>query len=842
MRERAQGMWVVPVLFIGSGCAALIYEVVWFHLLSLVVGASGVSLAILLGSFMGGMCLGSLWWPRICSQSRHPLKVYAGLEVGIAVLGLVLLLVLPKSGTIYWSLAGYGPSGIAWRGLVAAALLLPPTFLMGATLPAVARWVKVSPVGLSRLGYFYGANTFGAVLGTLAAGFWLLRVYDVNVATFAAMAINLAVAAVAYGLARQDDWTPEATDSESSPTSSAPAGAKLVFLAVAMSGLTALGAEVIWTRLLSLLFGATVYTFSIILAVFLSGLGAGSLGGSALSRRLQRPGLALAICQLLLVFAIPFSAFMIVDVLPHVFAERDPSRSIWLRMTIDLLRASAAMLPAAVLWGASFPLAVAAVGGNRSGRENDAGALVGRVYAANTVGAILGSALFALAVLPGFGTQAAQQLLTVVVAASGTLLLIAELKPTCRQTRSARLPVELGLTGTLVLAASIVLAGFVPAVPTGLLAFGRNVDMWNWPAQYYFQSEGLDAAVVVSHRPDGPVNFHVSGKVVASNSDIDLRIERMLGHLPAMAHGQPKTALVIGCGAGVTAGSLLLHPSIERIVICEIEREVPNAAGQYFSRENYGVIDDARTTVIHDDARHFLASTDETFDVITTDPIHPWVRGAAALYTADFFRVCRKHLNPGGVVAQWVPMYETSEAAVKCEIATLVEAFPDCTIWNSHLSGGGYDVVVLATQSGRPLSAGQMASQATRDHSLWQSLGQVGLRTTADFRRSYVGRGADLGAWLQDAMINRDSNLRLQYLAGLAPDQQVANEVIVAMAGHLRSAREIGTSSPNALQLVDGTKQPTGGAISQAVYHEPDQPVTFSLDDGETQSEPSIPQ
>ena len=791
----------VLALFVGSGCAALIYEVVWFHLLTLVVGATGVSLAILLGSFMGGMCLGSVCWPRLAPGDRHPLKVYAVLEVGIAICGLLLLLILPRTGDLYWSLAGHGPAGITWRGLVAGALLLPPTFLMGATLPAVARWGEVSRVGLSRLGFYYGANTFGAVLGTLAAGFVLLRLFDVNVATGAAMAINLVVAAVAWQLARGDEWSAQATAAR--PNDLQP-GSKLVYGVVAMSGLTALGAEVVWTRLLALLFGATVYAFSIILAVFLTGLGLGSFAGSSFARRAQRPGIALAVCQLLLVLAIPFGAFVIIDVLPYFLAERDPSRSIWLRMSMDLFRASLAMLPAAILWGASFPLAVAAAGGG----QKDAGSLVGRVYAANTVGAIFGSALFALALLPGLGTQGAQQLLTGIVALSGVSLLFVELNSDSQPSGETASSPGFGgacATAAVVMAAAGVLAVSVPAVPNGLLAFGRNVYSWNWPSEYYYASEGLDAAVVVSQRPDGPVNFHVSGKTVASNSELDLRIERMLGHLPAMAHGQPKSVLVIGCGAGVTAGSLLLHPSVERIVICEIEKNVPDAASQFFSEENYGVITDPRTVVIHDDARHFLASTDEKFDIITTDPIHPWVRGAAALYTSDFFETCREHLHPGGVVAQWVPFYETSMEAAKCEIATLVKTFPNCTIWNSNLTGGGYDVVVLAKQSREPLNVLHMTRHHQYHGPLFRSLRQVGLVTLDDFRKAYVGRGSDLGDWLSDAQINRDSNLRLQYLAGLAPDQQVADEVVAGMVQHMRAAQSIqyvGGTDDNATQVV----------------------------------------
>ena len=185
------------LLFVGSGCAALIYEIVWFQLLQLVIGSSIVSLGVLLGTFMGGMCLGSLLLPRMVSARHHPLRVYAALELGIGIIGLLLLWGMPLISGVYTAWAGSGAGGLIVRGLIAAICLLPPTLLMGATLPAVARWVETTPQGVSWLGFFYGGNIAGAVLGCLAAGFYLLRVYDTSIATYVAVALNLLVASLA---------------------------------------------------------------------------------------------------------------------------------------------------------------------------------------------------------------------------------------------------------------------------------------------------------------------------------------------------------------------------------------------------------------------------------------------------------------------------------------------------------------------------------------------------------------------------------------------------------------------------------------------------------------------
>ncbi len=757
--------FALMILLVGSGCAALIYEVVWFHLLGLVIGATAVSLAILLGTFMGGMCLGSIGFARVVSARRHPLRVLACLELGIAAFGLAMPWVLPMVSGVYWSIAGHGFGGIALRGMVAAVCLLPPTVLMGATLPAVARWVDVTPAGFSRLGLFYGANIMGAVAGSLVAGFYLLRVHDVVVATYAAAALNALVAVSAFLIAGRVAYRQPAPE----PGARAPWRPSVVHVVIALSGLTALGAEVVWTRLLSLLFGATVYTFSIILAVFLLGLGLGSGLGSFLSRKVRRADYALASCQILLLLAIPFGAYMMTQVIPHWFPGRFAYQSIWERMILDLIRGGAAMLPAAVLWGASFPLALAAAGL----RERDPGRLVGGIYAANTLGAIAGALIFSLAAIPLMGTQRSEQVLTVVAGAGGMAIFVAGLfagAPRRALAGTGLLVVAVTLSATLAWRA-------VPPVPSGLFAYGRNVEMWDFSLEYPYIAEGIDAAIVVSKPGENLLSLHVSGKVVASTREADMRIQQMLAHLPGLAHPNPRSALIVGCGAGVTAGSFLLYPEIERIVICEIESRVLEAAALYFSEVNRGVLEDPRVEVIADDARHFLATTDERFDIITTDPIHPWVRGAAALYTQEFFELTKERLNPDGIMVQWVPLYETSLEAVKSELATFIGVFPTATLWNSNVSGGGYDLVVMGTKQATDVQREVMARRVIEHPAVIESLAALGIPHVESLLRTYSGNGPELRDWLADAQINRDRNLRLQYLAGSSLDRYEESDI-----------------------------------------------------------------
>src|SRR5215472_7494967 len=265
-------------LFAASGCAALIYEIVWFQLLQLAIGSSAVSLGVLLGTYMGGMCLGSLALPKWISSARNPLRVYAALEAGIGALAILVLFGAPYLDQIYAAIASHGFEGIALRAALAAICLLPPTVLMGASLPALARGVESSPEGVSRLGLLYGGNIYGAVFGCLLAGFYLLRVYDMRVATWAGGAVNFAVAAISFLLAGNQ---PGESGRLSSREARRRPSASLAYIVIGLSGMTALGAEVVWTRLLTVMIGATVYTFSVILAVFLIGLGIGSAIGSA---------------------------------------------------------------------------------------------------------------------------------------------------------------------------------------------------------------------------------------------------------------------------------------------------------------------------------------------------------------------------------------------------------------------------------------------------------------------------------------------------------------------------------------------------------------------------------
>ncbi len=803
------------LLFVGSGCAALIYEIVWFQLLQLIIGSSSISLGILLGTFMGGMCLGSLLLSRLISARQHPLRVYAALEIGIGALGLLILVAMPLVRGIYTAWGGEGVSGIIFRAVVAGVCLLPPTVLMGATLPAISRWVKATPEGMSWLGFFYGGNIAGGVIGCVLAGFYLLREFDVATASFVAVAFNVAVALVAYLLAGRTSYEADGVGAPGSGR--ALAGHNAVYVTIALSGLTALSAEVIWTRLLSLHFGATVYTFALILAVFLVGLGIGSAAGATIARDIVSPKRALGWCQLLLCGAIAWAAYELTESLPYWPINPYIATTPWFTLQLDLVRCFWVVLPGALLWGASFPLALAAV----ATTDEDAARLAGGVYAANTVGAIAGSLATSFVLIPWIGTSHAEQVIIIVSALSALIMLEPSFAGAAARQAGFHPdqpdpPRGWNATATIVLAIAMVAAGLlarsVHPLPGLLVAYGRYAATRIGQADIIYVGEGLNASVAVSELSNGVRNYHNAGKVQASSEPQDMRLQRMLGHLTTLIPPRASRVLVIGCGAGVTAGAVSIDPIVEHETIAEIEPLVPRVVSTYFAEYNFDVVRNPKVHVRIDDARHFVETTRERFDAITSDPLDPWVKGAAMLYTVEFFQMAKAHLNEGGVVTLFVQLYESNMAAVKSEIATFLEVFPNGVVWGNTNEGKGYDLVLMGQNQPSKIDVDAIQARLQRPEyaPVARSLREIGMNSAVDLFSTYAGRKPDLEPWLRDATLNRDRNLRLQYLAGLGLNLYQADTIYADMLSHVNQL-------PDDLFVAsDATKQQLFSAITKA--------------------------
>jgi spermidine synthase len=808
------------ILFAGSGCAALIYEIVWLQLLQLVVGSTAVSLGVLLGTFMGGMCLGSLLLPRLIPARWHPLRVYAVLELLIGVIGLAVLKGIPAVADWYTGVAGAGWTGLAMRGVVAGVCLLPPTLLMGATLPAIARWIKTTQDGVAWMGFFYGGNIAGAVVGCLWAGFYLLRVYDMATATYYAVGINVAVALIAAITSAFAKYEPQ----EISTTRSTEKvdGVWSVYFTIALSGLTGLAAEVIWTRLLSLMLGMTVYAFSNILAVFLVGLGFGSSVGAMWARMTRRPRVALGTCQIMLAGTSAWAAINIAKSLPYWPVSPELSKNPWFTFQLDLARCFWVVLPGAILWGASFPLALAAV----AEKQKDSARLVGGVYAANTIGAIIGSLIFSMVLIPNFGTKTAEQVLIALCAVSSLVVLL----PAC--VKSGSVLGSFSIAGAM--AGVVWLICVIEPVPWVSVAYGRFAALPDWtnistPAQNgdrvgLYVGEGMNVSVAVTEW-GGYRFFHGAGKVQASSMPQDMRLQRMLGDLSALIAKKNENVLVVACGAGVTAGSFIPYPTVKHITICDIEPLVPHhVAATYFAKENYGVVDDPRTTVVIDDGRHFIRTTHQKFDIITSDPIDPWVKGCAALNTVEYYQMCKEHLNPGGVVSLWIPLYESQLESARSLIATFFQVFPNGIIFSNDEKGEGYDAVLLGQVE--PTQIDVEGMQKTLDspgyERVRQSLLDVGFGTpggkdaAAELLSTFAGRAPDMKPWSQIAIdknnLNTDANLRLQYLAGLYLNQYEASAILDDMLKYYRFPAEIFTGAAANIEALRATLEQEGRA------------------------------
>ncbi|HTD44955.1 MAG TPA: fused MFS/spermidine synthase [Bryobacteraceae bacterium] len=758
-QDPARFLPLLLILFAGSGFSALVYEIVWYQLLQLAIGSTAVSLGILLATFMGGLCLGSIGLPRLGSARQHPLRTYAFLEAGIAIFGLLALFEMPLINRVYIAGAEHGLPGMLLRGLVAAVCMLPPTILMGASLPAIVRWIESSPRGVSWWGLLYSGNTAGAVSGCLVAGFYLLRIYDTAIATYAAVAVNAIVAAVSFALASKtpersgaehvDEPAVESTDDNSQP-SRWP-----VHVTIALSGACALGAEVVWTRLMGMLLGNTVYVFSIILAVFLVGLAVGSGAASLLLQRL-RPRLALGWCQILLGIGIAWTAYTIADSLPYWPIDPLQSRSPWHMFQLDLVRCLWAILPPTILWGASMPLACAAV----AARGENSGRTVGGVYAANTFGAIIGALAVSLVLVPWIGTQNSQRLLLMVSALSALFVLVPHARSSHSMATTAWLAVSL--------IAAALLAWRVDPVPGALIAYGRQIITLTPISEIIFTAEGRNSSIAIGRYNDGALEIDVNGHVEASNEPFDMKLQRLVGHLPGMLHPNPKSVLGIGFGAGVSAGTFTRYPTIEKITICEIEPRIPPISTRYFAKENYGVFRNPRTHIVYDDARHYLLTTTEKFDIIASDPLDVFVKGTAALYSKEYFEAVKQHLNPGGMFTLYVPLYESDLRTVQSELATFFEAFPYATVWANTRDGQGYDMVFLGQAEPLKIDLDQIEQRLKGPGyaPVAASLRETGIFSAINLLSVYTGQKTDLGRWVQGAEINRDRDLRLQYLAG----------------------------------------------------------------------------
>jgi len=342
-----------------------------------------------------------------------------------------------------------------------------------------------------------------------------------------------------------------------------------------------------------------------------------------------------------------------------------------------------------------------------------------------------------------------------------------------------------------------------------------------------YVGEGTNASVAVTVTREGVRRFHSAGKIQASTAPTDMRVLRMLGHIPALVHKKPESVLVVACGAGITGGSFVVHPDVKRIVICDIEPLVPTIVTPMFGTENYHVVDGIarenphtvngkQVEVFYDDGRHFLRTTKEKFDIITSDPIDPWVKGCAALNTVEYYRMCRDHLNPGGIVCLWMPLYESNLDTTKSVIATFFQVFPHGIVWSNEREGEGYDAILFGQVEPTVIDVDELQERLDRpDHQLVkQSLREVGfgevkevtsgevvtLEEGIDLLATYLGQAPFLQEWTRGAQINTDRNLRLQYLAGMWLNSDMGERIRSSILAYYRFPDQTFVGSPEGIR------------------------------------------
>jgi spermidine synthase len=454
-----------------------------------------------------------------------------------------------------------------------------------------------------------------------------------------------------------------------------------------------------------------------------------------------------------------------------------------------LLRVTYVVLPAALLWGASFPLALAAL--ERAGEEPRRA--IGRLYAANTAGGIVGALATTFVLVVVVGSQRAQQLMILSSVAAAVLLLVRYRGfEACGLQRAA---------GAAAACAAAALA--VPALPPEFVAYGRFLPTRGLDANVVYVGEGVTASIAVTEEPDGTLTYHSAGKTQASTYPQDMRLQRMLGHLTTLVPAEPRSVLVIGLGAGITAGAVSLDPAVERIVVAELEPLVPAVAAAIFDGPNYNVVNNHKVEVRIDDGRHLLATTAERFDAITSDPLDPWVKGAAALYTREFWQLCKARLNDGGAVTVFVQLYETTEDAVRSELATFIDVFPNAAVFANTVEGMGYDVVLVGRKGDEPIDLALLTQRLERrDYAnVAASLRFVGFDSALDLASTFAADSASLEPWLDGAQRNTDRNLKLQYLAADGLNVLAASKIFAALSASASdSPSQLFTGTPAQLE------------------------------------------
>lgn len=722
---------LVLALFFVSGALALVYEVVWSRMMMQVFGSTAIAVGTVLAAFMSGMATGSWFIGRFADSSRNCLRLYACLEAGIGLAALVSHLLLARMGPahlVFYDLFGASAGVFAVvRFLLAFLAVMAPTILMGATLPVLTRFLvsRQTPVGID-LSTLYATNTLGAVTGVLLTGFFLIGRYGIHVPVYMAIAGNLSIGIVAWFVSRR---LPDATATpalapeprERAAASHGTPGAatvRIILMGLGISGFTSFAYEIYWTRSLVFVLGNSTYALTAMLSAFLTGI---ALGGYLVRFFLGRArDLAMVFGWLQVLLGI-FSALA----LPLLFSVADPqSLNEYVIRTSDRVLpliftgfgvAFLVMLVPAVLIGATFPLAgqIAVAG------PEVTGASVGRIYAINTLGNVLGALLPGLILLDWLGIQRGILLMAGINVGLGLVVLgLRLLRPSTSP--AWRLP----LPAVFILAALI-----MSRAPLQFQFPSDGEQSW---FETLFYREGPLATTKVYRDPRAMEKHMSVDRIVIGGTGLPEYKQLLLAHLPKLLLEDVATELTVGLGSGMLAGESALHPGVDRITAVEIEPGVVDGAG-WFAKENHDVLDNPRVTVIVDDIGNFLRTTTGTYQVITADEktADDYASNGFS-YSLDYYRLLRDHLAPGGIVAQWVPT-TLPPAQYRMVLNTFAQSFPHMQLWYflPAYKRGPFNSILIGSNRRITIDYALVQRRLAEDKAAFHSLERYGL-TTAD--------------------------------------------------------------------------------------------------------------
>jgi spermidine synthase len=718
----------LPLLLAVSGAAGLVYEVLWARDFALVYGTTAEGAAVVLAAYFSGLALGSYLGGR--NVPVRGLRRYAALEAGLAVsLSLYLLLRPGLPAASAW-LAHVVPALLApgSRPGLALLVLLLPTTLLGATLPAVTAVLSSrDDAGAGRL---YAWNTLGGAAGALIAAPLLVRGLGMRGAYVVAIAANLTVAAVAFVLARRAGAGNVRSGVPPPPASAAPAAIAIA----AVTGGVGLAAEVLWTRGLSGVLSNSIYSIAIVLGATLLGIVLGAALASLLLRRARgSPRRRLAIIEALLAIAL-VGSLLAMPALPATslaliqrFGVVGPGAG----FAVEAMLALLVILVPATLLGAAFPHVLATANLAEPARA------MGQVLAANTAGGIVGALGAAFVLLPGLGLAWGTSLLALLCAG---------------------VAISLGAWGLGAASAAVVavVAFTIPAVHVPW----REQDA----ERLLYYRDGATATVMVTADAQGGKRLRTNGQYTLGGS-AGLFLERREAHLPLLLHPAPRRMLALGVGTGDTAGAARAHPGLELEGV-ELVAEVLDAARQ-FAVENGGVLDDPGARFVVDDARSRLLAGSERYDVILSDLFLPWTAGTAALYALEFYELGRDHLNPGGLYCQWLPLHQLAVSDLEMIVATFTRAFPEVQLWVAYHRARTPLAALIG--SATPIRTDAAALRARlADGRLARATARVGLDDAGNLAVLYVAGGQNLRAATAASLPITDDRPRLEFSAPAA--------------------------------------------------------------------------